>query len=244
MAAIHDIDNFLENDIDGIYSELRSLGLTNETIRDFMSSVANDGIDLTIDNASKIRNALNVLLRGLSHVKESKSPIDIVLENFSLKEAVNEALGNLPPPGTDKKAKLADLKQDLIYAERQAEQGPEKSRHIFADKANKIKAELAKLEGEKVDLGSVFSKDYELAKQATKERHEHPEDYNEALEHNKELKHGYRSIEELAKLKNMSVDDLKKKYKVEQGTDEDGKAVFVAHKKITESIDFKKLFKL
>jgi len=158
MAAIHDIDNFLENDVDGIYSELRSLGLNNETIRDFMSSVANDGIDLTIDNASKIRNSLNVMLRGQSHVKESeitekaiiKTPLEIVLESFSLSDVAREALGEAPIANMDNKDAIATLKEELVYCKTQATTGPAKSRHVFANKAEKIKEQLEKFEIKKL----------------------------------------------------------------------------------------------
>ena len=75
-----------------------------------------------------------------------KTPLEIVLESFSLSDVAREALGEAPIAGMDHKAAIAALKEELMYCEHQAAQGPEKSRHVFADKAAKIKEEIAKLE--------------------------------------------------------------------------------------------------
>jgi len=89
--------------------------------------------------------------QGISYspsVKEEqmtvKTPLEIVLESFSLADAAREALGESPIEGMDNTSAIYTLKQELMYAEHQASQGPEKSRHVFANKADKIKDEIKK----------------------------------------------------------------------------------------------------
>jgi hypothetical protein len=77
-----------------------------------------------------------------------KTPIEIVCEGFSLADATRVALGERMIEGLDSKSAVAQLKQELIYAENQAKNGPEKSRHIFAKQAEKLKAELKRKEDE------------------------------------------------------------------------------------------------
>ena len=147
------------------------------------------------------------------------SPINAILENFNLSDITREVLGESPISGMTHDAALDALKQELIYCERQAKEGAEKSRHIFAAKADKLRTEIQQKEAAK---NALFK-----AKQ------------------NNQTPTRFRSIEDLAKSKNMSVDELKKRFEIDRGADYEGHPIFsIKKERVGGGIDYKKLFNM
>ena len=77
-----------------------------------------------------------------------KTALDTVLEGFTLKSVARDVLGE----AISESASLPELKNEYMYYSHQASHGPEKSRHVMAQKAEQIKAKIAELEKVDEDL--------------------------------------------------------------------------------------------
>lgn len=77
-----------------------------------------------------------------------KTPLDIVLESFTFSSVSRDILGE----SISESASLSELKNEYMYYSHQASHGPEKSRHVMAQKAKQIKDKIAELETVDEDL--------------------------------------------------------------------------------------------
>jgi hypothetical protein len=77
-----------------------------------------------------------------------KTPLDTVLESFTFKSVGRDVLEE----NLSENASISELKNEYMYYSHQASHGPEKSRHVMAQKAEQIKDKIKQLETVDEDL--------------------------------------------------------------------------------------------